>query len=72
MAILSKIKYRFERLLSEIYAVKPCENNQKVRIDCLQPRSNKSKFECKNCVVLNFMCSIIKILHLKYCRVYNA
>ena len=40
----SKTKSRFEQLLSEIYARRPCENNQKVCIDCLKPRSNKNKF----------------------------
>ena len=67
MAILSKIKYRFERILSEIYALKPCENNQKVRIDCLKPRSNKRKFQCKNCgctefYVLDYQNSSFEIL----------
>ena len=54
MAILSKIKYGFERLLSEIYAVRSHENNQQMRIDCLKPRSKKNKFECKNCGCTNF------------------
>ena len=63
---MSKIKYCFERLLSEIYAVSPHENNQQVCIDCLKPRSKKNKFECKNCVALTLMCTIIKILHLKH------
>ena len=44
MTIPSKTKSRFEQILSEIYAGKPCENNQKVCIDCLKPRSNKNKF----------------------------
>ena len=35
------------RLLSEIYARRFCKNNQQVCIDCLIPRSNKNKFECK-------------------------
>ena len=48
MVILPKIKYRFERLLSEIYAVSLHENNQKVCINCLKPRSNKNEFECQN------------------------
>ena len=30
------------------------ENNQKVCIDCLKPRSNKNKFECKNCGCTDF------------------
>ena len=49
MATPSKTKSRFEQLLSEIYAKRPCENNQKVCIDCLKPISNKNKFESKNC-----------------------
>ena len=49
MTTPSKTKSRFEQLLSEIYAKRPCENNQKVCIDCLKPRSNKNKFECKTC-----------------------
>ena len=66
MTILSKLKYHFERLLSEICAVRSHENNQKVCIDCLKPRAKKNKFECKIVVALIFMCTIIKILHLKY------
>ena len=66
METLSKTKSRFEKLLSEIYARRPRINNQKACIDCLKPRSNKNKFECKNCGCINFMCSIIRILHLKY------
>ena len=54
MTILSKIRYCFERLLSEIYAIRSHENNQQVCIDCLKPRSKKSKFECKNCGCTNF------------------
>ena len=49
MATPSKTKSRFEQLLSEIYAKRPCENNQKVCIDCLKPISNKNKFESKIC-----------------------
>ena len=65
--MLLKIKYRFERLLSEIYAVRPRENNKRVCIDCLKPRSNKNKFECKNCgctdfYVLDYQNSSFKIL----------
>ena len=64
MTTTSKTKSRFERLLSEIYARWFCENNQQVCIDCLKPRSNKNKIQCKIVVALNFMCLIIKILHL--------
>ena len=67
MAISSKIKYRFEQFLSEIYAVSLRENNQKVCLHCLKPRSNKNKFECKNCgctefYVLDYQNSSFKIL----------
>ena len=59
MTTMSKTKSRFKRLLSEIYAAKSlsfslCKNNQQVCIDCLKPRSNKNKFECKNCGYINF------------------
>ena len=45
MTILSKIKYCFKELLSEIYAVRSHKNNQQVSIHCLKPRSNKNKLE---------------------------
>ena len=48
MTTPSKTKSHFEQLLSEIYARRPHENNQKVCIDCLKPISNKNKFESKN------------------------
>ena len=48
MTTASKTESSFKQLLSEIYARRFCENNQKVCIDCLKPRSNKNKFECKN------------------------
>ena len=54
MTTPSKTKSHFERLLSEIYARRPRENNKKVCIDCLKPRSNKNKFECKNCGCTEF------------------
>ena len=54
MTIPSKTKSHFEQLLSEIYARQICKNNQKVCIDCLKPRSNKNKFECKNCGCTDF------------------
>ena len=38
MTRTSETKSRFEQLLSKIYAKTPYENNQKVCIDCLQPR----------------------------------
>ena len=58
MSTPSKIKSRFEQLLSEIYAKRSRQNNQKVCIDWPKP-------------ALNFMSSIIKIVHLKYCPVCN-
>ena len=54
MATISKTKSRFEQLLSEIYARRFRENNQQVCIDCLKPRSNKNKFECKKCGCTEF------------------
>ena len=54
MTTPSKTKSHFEQLLSEIYARQICKNNQKVCIDCLKPRSNKNKFECKNCGCTKF------------------
>ena len=54
MATSSKTKSCFEQLLSEICARWFCENNQQVCIDCLKPRSNKNKFECKNCSSTDF------------------
>ena len=67
MAAPSKTKSQFKKLLSAIYARWIHENNQKVCIDCLKPRSNKNKFECKNCsctafYVLNYQNSSFKIL----------
>ena len=67
MTTPSKTKSRFERLLSEIYARWFRENNQQVCIDCLKTRSNKNKFECKNCgctefYVLDYQNSSFKIL----------
>ena len=67
MTTTSETKSHFEQLLSKIYARRPHENNQKVCIDCLKPRSNKNKFECKNCsctafYVLNYQNSSFKIL----------
>ena len=60
-------KSRFEQILFEIYAKSFHNNNQKVCIDCLKPRSNKNKFECKNCgytefYVLDYQNSLFKIL----------
>ena len=43
MATPSKTKSCFEQLLSEVYARRPHQNNQKVCIYCLKSRSNKNK-----------------------------
>ena len=64
---LPKTKSRFQQLLSEIYARRFRENIQQVCIDCLKTRSNKNKFECKNCgctefYVLDYQNSSFKIL----------
>ena len=72
MTTPSKTKSHFERLLSEIYARQPCENNQEVFIDCLKPRSNKNKFECKKsgCTefyVLDYQNSLFVILSSFQC-----
>ena len=67
-----KTKFHFEQLLSEIYASQPRKSNQKVCIDCHKPRSIKISLSVKIVVALTFMCSIIKILHLKYCPVCNV
>ena len=50
----SKTKSRFEQLLSEIYARRFRKNNQQVCINCLTPRSNKNKSECKKCGCTEF------------------
>ena len=60
-------KSHFEQLLSKIYANSFRKNNQKVCIDFIKPRSNKNKFECKNCgctdfYVLDYQNSSFKIL----------
>ena len=45
MTSLSKTKSCFEQILSEIYTMRIRENNHKVCIDFLKPRSNKNKFQ---------------------------
>ena len=72
MTTMSKTKSRFEQLLSEIYAVKLCKNNQQVCIDCLKLRSKKNNFECKNCgcsnfYVFNYQNSSFKIFSIWRC-----
>ena len=51
---MPKTKSRFEQLLSEIYSRWVRKNNQQECKDCLKPRSNKNKFECKNCDCTDF------------------
>ena len=53
-ALSKKIKYRFKRLLSEIYTVRSRENNKQVRIDYPNRKSKQNKFECKNCGYTHF------------------
>ena len=67
MTTPSKTKSCFKQLLFEVYATRPRENNEKVCIDCLKPRSNKNKLECKNCgctefYVLDYQNSSFEIL----------
>ena len=67
MTTPSKTRFHFEQLLFETYNRRPHENNRNVCIDCLRRRSNKNKFECKNCgctefYVLNYQNSSFKIL----------
>ena len=73
MATPSKTKSRFEQLLSEIYPRRPRENNKRVCIDCLKPRSNKNEFEYKNrgCTEFYvrlskfFICNIVQFVMYK-------
>ena len=63
MTTPSKSKSRFEQLLSEIYARPICENNQKVCIDCLKPRSRKKKKRfCTKFYVLDYQNYSFEIL----------
>ena len=60
-------KSHFEQLSSKIYARSFHKSNQKVCIDCLKPRSDKNKSECKNWggtdfYVLDYLTSSFKIL----------
>ena len=47
-------KFRIRQLLLKIDARRLRENNEQVCIDCLKPRSNKNKFECKKCGCTEF------------------
>ena len=77
-----KTKSRFEQILSEIYGRCFRENNQRVCIDCLKPRSNKNKFECKKCGCTEFyvldyqnssfiILSSLKCIKWQYCQKFN-
>ena len=69
---MTTTKSHFEQILFRIYPNSFCKYNQKVRMDCLKPRSNKVYLSVKTVVAMTFMCLIIKILHLKYCPVWNV
>ena len=71
MATPSKTKSHFQQLLSKIDARRIGEIYQKLCIFSNQDQI-KINLSVKTEVALNFMCSIIKILHLKYCPVCNA
>ena len=43
----SETKSHFGQLLSRIHAKSLRKNNKGVYIDCLKPRSDKNKFQCK-------------------------
>ena len=47
-------KFGIRQLLLKIDARRLRENNEQVCIDCLKPRSNKNKFECKKCGCTDF------------------
>ena len=62
-----KTKSHSEQFLSKIDARRIRENNKKMCIDCLKPRSNKNKFERKNCgctefYMLDYQNSLFKTL----------
>ena len=54
MTTTLETKSHFEWLLSKIDARSLHKNNKRVCIDCLKPRSNRNKFECKNCGCTEF------------------
>ena len=69
MTTSSKTKSHFEQFLSKIYTRSFHENNQRMCIDCHKPRSNKNKFEWKNCIcteihVLDYQNSSFGILSI--------
>ena len=54
MTAMSKTKSRFNKVLLKIDARRFRKNSQQKCIDCLKPRSNKNKLECKKCVCNEF------------------
>ena len=68
----SKSKSRFEQILSEIYARRPGKNNKHVCVDFLKPRSNKNKFECKNCSCTDFYVLDYQNSSFEICPVCNV
>ena len=67
MTTMSKTGSSFNQVLFKTDARKFLQNNQIV----LNQDQIKMSLSVKNVVAMNFMCSIIKILHLKYCPVCN-
>ena len=45
----SKTKSCFNQVLLKIDAKRLCKNNQQKCLDCLKPKSNKNRLECKKC-----------------------
>ena len=82
MTTPSKTKSHFEQILSKIDARRIRSNNQKVCINCLKLRSNKNKFECKNCGCTEFyvldyqnssfvILSSLQCIKWQYCQKLN-
>ena len=64
MTIKTKIyvkKYQSDNLAKRIRT-----NNQQMCIDCLKPRSNKNKRECKKNGCDTFMCQIIRVFQFQF------
>ena len=45
----SKTKSCFNQVLLKTDAKRLCKNNQQKCLDCLKPKSNKNRLECKKC-----------------------
>ena len=67
MTTMSKTGSSFNQVLLKTDAGRFLESNQIV----LNQDQIKMSLSVKNVVAMNFMCSIIKIIHLKYCPVCN-